>query len=103
MQRRSITKAAIIGLTICGWFTTVVLYGYKYVLNGVAHPEARNRVPVDLESVAIERMPFVQLINFAIFRFPFLVAALILILLIESKAFSRKSKAGELGTMSKPV
>jgi len=103
MQRRSIKKAAIFGLTICGWFTTVVLYLYKYVWSGVAHPDALNHVPVDPEAVALQRIPFVQLMDFAVFRFPFLVAALILVLLIEEKALSRNSKAGELGTMSKTV
>ena len=83
---------AIFAVTVVGWFVIVALYGYWYISDGVAHPEALKRVPVDMEALALDRDPLMQLVSFAIFRFPFLFVALVVVLLVEVKLLSDRCK-----------
>jgi hypothetical protein len=96
MNRGTITKASIFFLTIAGWFSIVLLYGYKYIWTRVAHPPALDRFPVDPESVALDRIPALQPLSFTISRLPFLFALLIVILMIEIKLFSRQRERGDM-------
>ena len=74
-------------LTVLSWGVIVGLYCYEYVSTGVRHPSALARVPVDLESVALERIWWMQLLGFSLTRLPFLLGALFLILVIERRLF----------------
>jgi Na+/proline symporter len=76
-------------MTMVLWFLIVALYGYWYISDGIAHPEALNRNPVDMEVVALQRDPRMQLIDFALLRFPFLFLGLVVVVLAEIMLSSR--------------
>ena len=67
---------AVFALTIALWLLIVAVYGNWYISDGIANPEALNRVPVDMEAVFLERDPVIQLLGFAIFRLPLLFLGL---------------------------
>ena len=83
VRRRSIL------LTVLCWGLIVALYGYWYVITGIRQPDALTRVPVDPEALALDRIWWIQLLGFAMFRFPILLGALIIALAIEIKLIRR--------------
>ena len=85
MQKR--TRITL--LTVLCWILIVVLYGYEYVSTSMANPEALNRVPFDPEALALQKTWWIQLLWFTVTRFPFLLAGLLLVLVIERKILLR--------------
>ena len=81
MQKRT----SIILSTVLCWRLIVVLYAYRFVSAGMRHPSSLDRVPIDPEAVALDRIWWIHLIWFALTRFPFLLGALFLVLVIERK------------------
>ncbi len=68
-------------ITILAWLVGAVLYGYYWVTSILARPD----------NYGYEKWVMFPLMGFLIYRFPFLVLGLVLLIGIEVVVLSRKS------------
>ena len=88
MKKRTIITLS----TVLGWSLIVALFAREYVLEGISHPEALEHIPTDYDAVALQKLWWIQLIGFALVRFPLFLVALVLVLFIERRMFPGGTK-----------